>query len=359
MSFPIVLVVACAPAPETTSTTLTTHEQTQTTQPTPTTGTTTLDPDPTTTTDPDPTSTTDPTLDPTAPIPDFGEHDLGCNGKIDFLFVIDRALWMESYWERFHAAFPPFLEDLLATFANFDLHFMTVDATNGWGLYECIEQCQENNGSCLPVGPADYYCDHHIDQDTECEMMGSGVIATGGFGASNRDCGVVGDRRFIVGREQPDLLDAVQCISQVGYGTSDAGADYAMMWALTPDSPPAHCNEGFLRDDAVLVIVFFSALANQESQVGTPGEWAETIYDLKGGDKDRVAVIGIVDDASGDGPTICPGPGTGTYVHYPAAFLHYYIKHKVEGSVCADDYSPTLADGLEMIRVLCDAEIPK
>jgi len=355
---PFVL-IACAPTPETTTTGITTHEVNQTTQPSPTTSTSTGNPDPGTSEDPG-TQTDSGTSGPgtTTMIPDFGENELGCNGKIDFLFVLDRAHWMSPYWDRFQATFPPFLEQLLATFASFDTHFMVVDATNGWGMFDCIEQCQQNNGSCFPVGPADYYCDHHIDQDTECEMLGSGVVENGGFGASNRDCDIVGNRRYIVGNEQPDLLDAVQCISQVGYGTSTSRADIAMLWALTPDSPSAHCKEGFLRDEAMLVIFFFSALADDDSIMGPPEQWAETIYSLKGYDEDQVAVIGIVEDSSGDAPTVCPGPGTGTYVEYPAAFLHLYIKHRVEGSVCAEDYSPALDAGLELVRVLCDAEIP-
>ncbi len=352
-------IVACAlPTAETTTTSITTHEVVQTTQPTPTTSTTTGHPDPTT--DPAPT-TTDPTgPDPTTTtIPDFGEQNLGCNGKIDFLFVLDRANWMEPYLDRFLAAFPPFLDDLLVTFAGFDLHFMVVDSSNGWGLTDCPEQCQENNGSCVPLGPPDYPCEHYEeDHNTECDIIGSGVVFPAGFGASNHDCGVVGDRRFVVADEQPDLLDTLKCISQVGYAKGSGKPDAAMVWSLAPWSPLNTCNEGFLRDDALLVIVFYSALADDESVVGPPGEWADTIYQLKDYDEDKVAVIGLVDDSSAISPTKCP-PGNGSYSEYPAAFLHFYVKHRIEGSICADDYSPYLNAGLDLVRDLCDAEIPK
>lgn len=352
-------VVGCASTPESTTTDITTFEVGHTTQPTPTTSTSTGLPDSgVTTDDPDPTTTGTTGVTTTTTIPDFGDQDLGCNGKIDFLFVIDRASWMEPYWDRFQAAFPPFLDDLVATFANFDLRFMAVDATNGWGLFGCIDQCEQNNGSCLPVGPADYPCEHYeSNPDADCERMGSGVIAPAGFGSSNRDCGVVGGHRYIVGNEQPDLLETVKCISQMGYGNSHAAAEVAMLWSLLPDSPPAHCNEGFLRDDAMLVIVFYSGFANDASPMGAPSEWAEAIYGLKGNDTDKVAVIGIIDDASSDSPTVCPG-GSGSYSYYPAAFLHHFVTHKVEGSLCADDFSPYLEAGLDLVRDLCDASIP-
>ncbi|MGB1015180.1 MAG: hypothetical protein ACPG4T_13685, partial [Nannocystaceae bacterium] len=244
-----------------------------------------------------------------------------------------------------------------ATFANFDLHFMAVDATNGWGLFDCIEQCQVNNGSCVPVGPADYPCEHHINQDTECEKVGGGVVAPAGFGSSNRDCGIVGGRRYIVGNEQPDLLETVKCISQMGIGNSDGRAGAAMLWSITPGSYTAHCNEGFLRDDAMLVIVFFSANGADESPAGPPELWAETIYDLKGNDPDRVAVIGLVNDQTAEEPTVCPGGG-GMYFSFVADWLHNYMEHRIKGSVCAENYTPYLDAGLDLVRELCDANIP-
>ncbi len=359
LGFALAAVAGCAPTPESTTTDITTFDvDDQTTQPTPTTSTTTGLPDSATTTD-DTDATTGTGTVTTTTIPDFGDQELGCNGKIDFLFVIDRASWMEPYWDRFQAAFPPFLDELLATFANFDLHFMAVDATNGWGIGGCDEQCQQNNGSCYPLGPPDYPCDHYTSNpDTECETMGGAVVAPAGFGSSNRDCGIVGDRRFIVGNEQPDLLDTVKCISQMGYGNSHAAAEVAMLWSIVPGSPPYHCNEGFLRDDAMLVIVFYSGFANDESPMGPPGKWAEEIYGLKGNDEDKVAIIGIIDDASSENPTVCPG-GSGSYSYTPAAFLHFYVTHKIEGSLCAEDYSPYLDAGLDLVRELCDASIPE
>ncbi len=312
--------------------------------------------EPTTTTGHNPSSTTS--------VPDFGDQNLGCNGKIDFLFVIDREQGMHKYWPKFWAAFPSFIEDVLETFANFDLHFMVVDGygsmtadVSGWGMNECIEPCADN-GTCYPTGPEDYPCEAYEDGilDT-CGMKGAGIVFPAGFEAANRDCGVVGGRRYVDSREQPDLEETVKCISKLGYGYASSRPEVSMLWSVSPDEKPADCNQGFLRDDALLVIVYYSYVGH-ESVEGPPGLWAEKLYTLKGGDQDKLAVIGIIDDGSYDEEiAVCP-PGDGFYWETSAAFLHFYIKHKVEGSLCATDYAPYLDAGIELVADLCDAEIP-
>ncbi len=309
-----------------------------------------------TTTSQDPTTTTT--------VPDFGDTDLGCNGKIDFLFVIDREYGMHKYWPKFWAAFPTFIEDVLETFANFDLHFMVVDGygsmtadVSGWGMNECIEPCADN-GTCYPTGPEDYPCEAYEDGILEtCGMKGSGIVFPAGFEAANRDCGVVGGRRYVDSREQPDLEETVKCISQLGYGYASSRPEVSMLWAASPDEKPAECNQGFLRDDALLVIVLYSYYGH-ESVEGPPGLWAEKLYALKGGDQEKLAIIGLIDDGSYDEElAVCP-PGGGTYWETAAEFLHFYIKHKIEGSLCATDYAPYLDAGIELLANLCDAEIP-
>jgi len=300
----------------------------------------------------------------TTMIPDFGDQ-LGCNGKIDFLFVIDRAEWMEPYVPRFQAAFPDFIDDVLESFPNFDMHFMAVDGRgsengqiSGWGLFDCQEQCPANNGSCVPMGPPEFPCEVYEDDDWQsCGMKGAGITFPAGFEASNHNCGVVGGGRFVDSTQQPNLSEAVKCISKMGYSDSSTRPDAAMVWAVAPNSNAAACNQGFLRSDALLVIVYFTGFAPDQSQLGPPENWANIIYGTKADDEDQVIVIGLIDDTSAESPAYC-GAGWGTYVSYSTAFVHLHIKHSVKGSICAEDYRPFFEEGLELIGERCDTEIP-
>lgn len=302
------------------------------------------------------TSSTGPST--TGLIPDFGEQDRDCNGEVDFLFVINRAYYMETYWERFHAAFPKFIDDVFETFASYDMHFMAIDGTQRWGMAPCLEQCELTEGSCAPIGPANYPCEPYFEESiTDCdEMFGAGVVFPAGFGAANRDCGALEGRRFI-STDQPDAVDAVKCIGQMGYGTSIASATTGMLQAVSHGTPAWQCNGGFLRDDAMLVVVYFEEPDAPTCTPSPPGEWAEIFKEAKSGNEDRLLFIGLIDDSSSDAPTVCPG-GSGTYGTCPEEFLHYYVKHRIEGSYCADDYSPYFDAGLEMLEALCDPDVP-
>lgn len=311
-------------------------------------------------------STTDDTLDSTTStsqastttVPDFGELGRDCNGQIDFLFVINRAHYMEPYWERFHAAFPQFIDNVFETFANYDMHFMAIDGTQGWGVFECVEQCEQTNGTCelVPGFPCDPYLN---DTVSECDgVYGAGVVFPAGFGAANHDCGALPGRRFI-SADQPGALDSVKCIGQMGYGTSTALATASMLEAVKQDSLGWECNGSFIRDDAMLVVVYLEEADGPPCKAsGSPGEWAEIIYEAKGGDEDRVMFIGLIEDSASELPTVCPGSGTENYGYCPAEFLHFYIKHRIEGSYCADDYGPYFEAGLKMLENLCDPDIP-
>lgn len=298
------------------------------------------------------------TVSSTGIVPDFGEGEQSCNGKIDFLFVINRAHYMGPYWNRFHAAFPGFIEDVFETFVNYDMHFMAVDGIQGWGVYDCIEPCKQTNGTCQQI--PDFPCDPYLnDTISECdEISGAGVVFPAGVNAANQDCGAIEGRRYIAS-DQPGAMESVKCIGQMGYGLMGtwAYATTAMLQAVSKGTPAWECNGDFLREDAMLVVVYFEEPDAPKCTPSPPGEWAAILSEAKGGDEDSLLFIGLIDDSSSDAPTVCPG-GSGAYGTCPEAFLHYYVRHRVEGSYCADDYSPYFAEGLELLEALCDPNIP-
>src|SRR5262249_2164080 len=91
-----------------------------------------------------------------------------------------------------------------------------------------------------------------------CSVLGGLVTRTGGFSSSNVVCGPAdAGNNFMT---QDDDLDVTfACAAQVG--TEGDGIEQpmqAMINAIDPDgmlAQPGACNEGFIREDALLVLV--------------------------------------------------------------------------------------------------------
>jgi len=240
-----------------------------------------------------------------------------------------------------------------------------VDGLNYWGLWNCPERCAETNGvTCTPTGPAEYPCEpYNSSSISDCdEIEGAGRTFPAGFGSSNKRCEIAGDNRFASSQLEPDLGVTLECLTSVGYSDGFSVVELAMVEALKPamTKVPGGCNLGFLRDDALLVIFLYTPYAGVEgsSPVGTASEWAEKVYAAKFGDKDKVAVVGIVTDASQEAPTVCEKVGTLLNQSLVEQFLNVHIKHAIHGSRCADNYAPALEEGMRLALDLCGAEPP-
>ena len=61
-------------------------------------------------------------------MPDFGpQQPAGCEGKIDFLFVISAQGTMKNDQERLIASFPGFMDAIKEQLADFDIHILVAD----------------------------------------------------------------------------------------------------------------------------------------------------------------------------------------------------------------------------------------
>jgi len=181
--------------------------------------------------------------------------------------------------------------------------------------------------------------------------------------AANKRC-QLGPHRYI-SSETEDPAGALECITTTGYGDHNSFfAELSMVKAVEPiiTRVPGGCNLGFLRSEALLVVVYVSPHRSWEvweaSAAGFPSEWAETLYAAKNGDKDKLMVLGIVTDMSSEDPTVCEKLGGSLHGTDVESFLYNHIKWFVHGSDCADDYTPFFAEGLELALELCGAEIP-
>lgn len=287
----------------------------------------------------------------------------GC-GKIDILFVLNDgggidgpaskamctadALTIRNGTDAFIAA----MQDQAAAY---DLHVMAVKGDPEWRGYYGWSDC------CKPEKPCDQYgtfpCDDpYPDWTTPCDYkLGAGVRYPAGFMASNRDCELAGGRRYLTA-EQDDFAAAFECILNVGQtGTQAQRYLEAMVKAVGPDhNAPDGCNAGFLRPDAMLVVVVLSDYGDDDSP-GTAEDLGASLIAAKNGYTDGIVVVGILgtyekeddpENGCGDDPE-----------DRTRKFVEVFPTH-VLGSFCAPDIGANLVAAIDVIEAACAEFVP-
>lgn len=229
--------------------------------------------------------------------PDLGPaQPQGCQGKVDFLFVISRQGFMGEIQAQLLDAFPKFIATIQTKFAEFDYHVMVVDGDPFWGLSTCDAECPNIDPDGLCGLPDEYPCDL-VDTVTACDRSwGAGVVFNAGSLATNKPCAIEGGKRYLT-KGHPELAETFDCLARVG----ESGADLlgaAFTAAISPElNGPGGCNEGFLRDDALLFVTFVTASSDTDS-MGTPEDWAASAIAAKHGDPNAIVMFGIIDQLS-------------------------------------------------------------
>ncbi|HEY8374955.1 MAG TPA: hypothetical protein VIK91_00645, partial [Nannocystis sp.] len=305
------------------------------------------------------------------PLPTMG----GCH-KADFLFVIDNSGSMADEQANLIASFPGFIKTITETVQAQDYHIMAVptDDGNGAGL---ATKCTMGACSCKPAPTC---C------EKTCELFGTNcngdpcdnlpitacdkVYGRGNlYNADGVRCELAGDRRYMAD-DQPMLNEAFECIANIGtHGGGYEKPILATLEALSADmNKPGGCNEGFLRDDAILVVIIITdeedddAVPGQGSP-GDPPEWYQQLVAAKHGDADAVVVLGLVGDGNIPGG-ICPPDGAPSMQGQNAESaprLQQFVElfpNGVLGSVCAPDYTPFFLEAVNVIDFACDVFEP-
>lgn len=280
-----------------------------------------------------------------------GSLEDGCE-KVDFLFVIDSSGSMVDEQDNLLASFPGFIAAIEDTLMFDDFHLMVVDA----GLI------------------AGQGCDG---------QLGAGRVTS----SLGQDCALAGGLRYTT-QDQPDLVSAFTCIASRGSdGPGNEQTMDSMLASIGPLTGPGQCNEGFLRDDAVLVITIISdeedsgadgtqnppldgscspADSDPNSQ-GDPQAWIDAVVAAKSGDPNAVVVLSLVGDCDAGGT--CPGIALGNPLDplgsvtgaEPAPRLRAFtigFQYGSIGPVCAPDYAPFFEDAVSVIASACDDFVP-
>lgn len=303
-------------------------------------------------------TTDDPTGDPTtggakldmpadADLPD-GET-MGCE-KIDFLFVIDSSGSMADNQANLIASFPGLVTAMMDNVPADDWHVMVVDTDAKWGGTDCANAC-----ATLDLCPDAPEFDCASPPPLVCDIsLGAGQVGPLGEAASNQDCAFAGGARYIQAGE-PDLLDAFSCVARVGVDGSDVERPMeAMVRAVAGEhTGPGGCNEGFVRDDAILVVTIITDEPDQHSG-GDPTDWAEAVIAAKGGNAEAVVVLGLLPDGDLQAPLCGVEAVSATRM---GEFLELF-EASSQASVCEPDYSPFFVDAVGLISETCDTFVP-
>ena len=272
---------------------------------------------------------------------DAGEGGVqtGCE-KVDLLFVIDDSISMDDEQAALIAAFPDFIDAMQAELGDTDGYHIGVTTT-------------------------DVYAG---DQTCGAGLRGTLVTRTAGQDSSNAQCGPYSSgKRFMT--EADDLASRFGCAAQVGTaGDPDERPMESMIAALSPGQlAVGGCNEGFLRDDALLVVVVITdeeddhemggcnALPGSGSE-GEPSDWFDQLVAVKDGDESSIVVLSIVGP---DAPPSCPaldkcnigslGAEVGArLIAFTKMFTYGFV-----GSVC-QPYGPQFQQAIAIIDSACD-----
>lgn len=248
--------------------------------------------------------------------------------KVDLLFVIDNSGSMADEQAKLIANFPGFAAEIQSALVDVDSYHVGVVVTDNFGLP---------------------FLDGVNSDAPECRVRGGLVTSN-----VNGTCAPYAEgSRFMT---QADDLDAkFACAANVG----DTGSGYeevagAMLAAISPAlNAPGACNAGFIRDDALLVIVMISDENDDIESMGDPADWYAKVNTFKFNKPDNVVVLSLLWDDSNGNPNNCQLTSDEEHGTAIEAFTNMFTNGSV-GSVCVDSYQQFFSDAISVIDSACD-----
>jgi hypothetical protein len=300
-----------------------------------------------------------------------GGDGIGC-AKVDFLFVVDNSSSMIAHQQALAASFPGFVAAIEERIESADFHIMAVDsdtrADQSDGCGECHDRCvlgiTKNCGFDGPSECEDLAC-AAIDPEApdDCDyVLGAGVIDD----RWQQACGLATDDRFIQGT-QPDLTEAFECIATTGVGGTGNELPLGAMVNAVSMNGAGECNEGFVRDDAILVVTILSDALYLGEAGSSPQPWYDALVAAKGGNASAIVVLALLRNE----PDVVPGPACQLGATTCAAggffpcktnydeFVSMFGERGFMHSICIDDYTPFFASALDAIELTCDEFTPE
>ena len=257
--------------------------------------------------------------------PDGGSGS-GCQ-RVDLLFVVDNSGSMADNQLELIQSFPGF-----------------IDGIQG----ELGEKVDDYHVGVVTT-------DAYKHNEPGCTALGDLVTQTGGADSSGKPCGPYADGGRHMSHND-DLAATFACAARVG--TEGDGVEKHIDGIRGALSPANGCNEGFIREDALLVLVIISdeddtAAPLNPASAGDPPEWFADVVAAKGGHEQNVSVVSLIG---------VPPPNTcAQFQAADAKRLQEFTQmftHGFMGDVCAGDYAPILGEAIGVVDSACDGFVP-
>ncbi|MGB1012717.1 MAG: hypothetical protein ACPG4T_01185 [Nannocystaceae bacterium] len=300
----------------------------------------------------DPVTETETTIDPSTSSDSDSDSETGTDTddepackKVDMLLVLDTSSSMDQWDEELIQLAIKFEEEVTGVFLgeteSFHFGVTTTDA------YE------DNTGGC--------------------DIPGA-IVRFGG--AQNVPCDHIEGNPFATNADS--LSQALGCMALVDDGSPNERPMETMLAAVSPElNKPGGCNEGFIRDDALLVVVILTDEDDDPANVdgqglsgspGDPASWYNDLVAVKNGDPEAV-VVGVLvgeDEDTGTCPWVLgPEPDESMASGAEEAkrieqFVNMFpFNHRAIDSICRDDYVPFFTALFTVnAKIACEEFVP-
>jgi hypothetical protein len=297
---------------------------------------------------------------------DDGPMGDGCD-KVDFLFVIDNSISMGDEQQNLEVSFPEFIATIQSDVVD-DYHVMVVDTDNEDKYDEDLAECHDSkcdgedpDEACGVISPQDDWPCGMLPAIDSCDpILGAGIDHDGS--EQRNSCNIVGGKRWFDDL-QPDVASTFGCIANEYAGNNPEQTMLALTTALQPPLiSPGGCNDGFLRDDAVLVVTFISDEEDDTESPGNPAQWHDTLLALKQNNETAIVVLGLLGD-TGLPNAICPpdsvpGSNGGEYSPRLIEYVDSWGSRGLWGSVCSPNYGAFFEQAVALIDSACEEYEP-
>jgi hypothetical protein len=184
----------------------------------------------------------------------------------------------------------------------------------------------------------------------ECQVLSGLVVQTGGSQSSMDVCGPYDDGYNFM-TQNDDLAESFSCAATVGSGGDGFEQPQAALVGAVQriHGGNGECNEGFIRDDALLVIVYIGN--ENDNSPTTPMASYEAVVEAKLDLPENVVVISITDFPGNP----CGGGG------WSQEMTNFTLLWGANGFLvpfCEPDYGPYFDQAIDIIDVACENYTP-